>query len=527
MTGQSVIKPFQGKSFSKMAWILGDQLNLEHSWFSSKDADTLFVIAELRQELQYTRHHVQKVCAFFAAMRAFADELSARGHKLLYIDLDASGDYENLSKLIESLCRRFRVEEFHYQRPDEFRLLEQFRNLKLPNTISVSEADTEHFLLPFDELGDAIEVGRHNRMETFYRKLRRRFNILMNGDKPAGGRWNFDAENRNKLKEKDLSELPAPLTFKNDVRDILRSIDAHEVNTIGTEQEDLIWPIDRNQARELLAWFCDHALENFGRFQDAMTRNSEHKWSLYHSRLSFALNSKILSPREVIEAAITAYERESSINLAQVEGFVRQILGWREFVRAIYWVNGAEYKNLNHFDAGRELPKYFWNGETKMQCMSESINQSIDSSYAHHIQRLMVTGNFCMLTGIDPDQVDEWYLGIYIDAIEWVELPNTRGMSQFADGGLIATKPYAASGNYINKMSDYCSKCHYKVKDKSGELACPFNGFYWHFMTKHRRELAKNSRIGMLFGNWDRKEKSERDEILATAESNLRQLDTL
>ena len=527
MTNLCPKKQLHAQSYKRLAWILGDQLNYQHSWFSSPRSDTLFVIAELRQETDYTCHHVQKICAFFASMRRFANHLQSQGHAVLYLDLDATAKTKSLSHLIESMCERFKVEEFQYQRPDEIRLLEQLRSLSLPNSIFVSEQDTEHFFLPFKELKSYIKAGRHNRLESFYRKLRKRFDILMDDTEPEGGQWNFDEDNRKKLKKADLAEIPSPLVFENDVEDILASLEKHDIEVFGTAQRNLLWPVDRNQSLELLAWFCDQALANFGRFQDAMTGQSESKWSLYHSRLSFAMNCKMLSPEEVVNASITAYQQQPSINLAQLEGFIRQILGWREFVRAIYWVNGPDYKKLNHFESSRALPEFFWNGKTKMRCMSEAINQSLETSYAHHIQRLMVTGNFCLLTGIDPDQVDNWYLGIYIDAIEWVELPNTRGMSQFADGGIIATKPYAASGNYINKMSDYCSQCHYKVKEKSGEHACPFNGFYWNFMITNRHELTKNPRIGMLYGNWDRKPQVERDEILNDAKANLLRLENL
>lgn len=510
------------KNYKKLAWILGDQLNYQHSWFACPEPETLYVIAELRQETDYTRHHVQKVCCFFAAMRTFAAHLENEGHAVLYLDLDATSNIDNLPGHIIDLCARFKVDEFHYQRPDELRLLEQLRCLNLPSSIKTREFDTEHFFLPFEELSHYVKPGQHNRLESFYRKMRKRFNILMEGVEPTGGRWNFDSANRNKLKKSDIPNIPVPLVCKNYVGDILTLLEKHNVDTFGASDEYLIWPISRDQSLELLQWFCREALENFGKFQDAMTFQSESKWSLYHSRLSFAMNSKILSPAEVIEAVLHAYsESNSTIEINQVEGFIRQILGWREFVRAIYWVNGDSYKSLNHFNATRNLPDYFWTGDTKMRCMSEAIEQSLETSYAHHIQRLMITGNFCLLTGIDPDQVDSWYLGIYIDAIEWVEMPNTRGMSQFADGGYIATKPYSSSGNYINKMSDYCGQCHYSVKEKSGKNSCPFNSLYWNFMINNRRELSSNPRISMLFGSWDRKEESERDEIIQTAQENL------
>jgi len=259
-----------------------------------------------------------------------------------------------------------------------------------------------------------------------------------------------------------------------------------------------------------------------------MTCQSENQWSLYHSRLSFALNSKILHPLQVIQQAIDSYENsKGAISLAQIEGFVRQILGWREYVRGIYWVNMPAYASKNTLEAKRQLPEYFWNGDTRMRCMQQSIGQSLDYAYAHHIQRLMITGNFCLLTGINPDEVDQWYLGVYIDAIEWVEIPNTRGMSQFADDGIVATKPYTAGGNYINKMSDYCKSCDYRIKEKTGDDACPFNSLYWHFMAQHRPRLEKNPRIGMVYRNWDKQTPQSQQATLKKAEYYLQNIETL
>lgn len=259
-----------------------------------------------------------------------------------------------------------------------------------------------------------------------------------------------------------------------------------------------------------------------------MSCQTEHSWSLYHCRLSFALNSKMLHPLDVITSAIDAYQAAPErISLPQIEGFIRQILGWREFVRGIYWCNMPKYESLNSLHATRPLPDYFWHGETQMQCMQQAIKQSLRFGYAHHIQRLMVTGNFCLLTGIAPDDVDAWYLGIYVDALQWVELPNTRGMSQFADGGIIATKPYVASGNYLNKMSDYCQHCHYNVKNKVGPDACPFNSLYWHFLQRHEALFSNNPRMTILYRQWYRQDEATRHAILTQAEQYLLTLNAL
>jgi deoxyribodipyrimidine photolyase-related protein len=514
------------KTYHSLRLILGDQLNAHHSWYQEQDEGVLYVIAELHQEATYVRHHIQKVCAFFAAIEGFANALRSAGHQVRHLTLDDTAGFADLNSLIAALCTEHGIEHFDYQQPDEYRLAEQLKALDLG--IPIRCCDSEHFLLKQTELASYIKVGKHNRMESFYRKLRKRFDILMVGDQPLGERWNFDGENRNKLKAADLAQIPQPLVFANPVGPYLERIQRHQINTLGRATDDLLWPVNRQQSLQLLEFFCQHCLSNFGRFQDAMTEHGESRWSLYHSRIAFALNSKMLHPMQVIQAALTRFEEaKSGIDLAQVEGFIRQILGWREYVRAVYWVNMPDYAKLNSFEAKRDLPEFFWHGNTKMACMKQAIDQSLDYAYAHHIQRLMVTGNFAMLAGIDPDQVERWYLGIYIDAIEWVEMPNTRGMSQFADGGLIATKPYAASGSYINKMSDYCKGCHYDVKERFSEQACPFNSLYWHFLQRHSERFSNNPRTAMAYRTWDKMDPQVQQALLSRADDCLTNLEQL
>lgn len=511
----------------RLRLILGDQLNPRHSWFRKRDSSVIYVLAELRQETDYTRHHVQKVCAFFAAMAGFAKALKKAGHRVLHLTLDDTADDADLPALLTRLCRDLEIQQLEYQRPDEYRLLQQLREISIAG-ITVVEADTEHFLLPFDDISQQFKPGKHRKMEFFYRDMRRRFQVLMDGDQPRGGKWNFDADNRNRLSPEDIDALPQPLCFSTQVGDILQRLERHGVDTFGTATKELLWPVNRRQAEQLLTFFCDTLLPLFGRFQDAMTGNSPHAWSLYHSRLSFALNAKLLHPMQVIDAALRAFENQpKAIDIAQIEGFVRQILGWREYIRGVYWANMPDYQSRNALKATRALPSWFWDGNTRMRCQQQAISQSLDFAYAHHIQRLMVTGNFCLLAGIDPDQVDQWYLGIYVDAIEWVELPNTRGMSQFADGGIVATKAYSASGNYVNKMSDYCGDCHYKVKEKTGERACPLNSLYWDFMLRHRGQFERNPRVGMVYRNWDRMSEDKRNAVIDHASGLLAKLDTL
>lgn len=521
------LKIAKNSDIKTLRLILGDQLNGDHSWFKSADPQTMYVVAELPQEVDYVRHHIQKVCAFFAAMSEFAAGLEQQGFNVLHLTLDETKDFPALDSLLTYLIEHYGATQFEYQHPDEYRLAQQLEQLCKTLTIESSCVDSEHFLLPLVEIDQYLQPRKHNRMETFYRKMRKQFGILMNGDNPEGDQWNFDAENRNKLNAQALSQIPQPLVFNNDVSAIIDRIQTNKVDCFGVSSDSIAFPVNRQQATELLQFFCEHCLINFGRYQDAMTCQSDFDWSLYHSRLSFALNAKILSPMEVIEHAISAYRSEDGISIAQVEGFVRQILGWREFIRGIYWINMPEYEKGNALNANNSLPGYFWTAETKMNCMHHAIRNSLENAYAHHIQRLMVTGNFALLTGLQPDEVDDWYLGIYADAIQWVELPNTRGMAIHADDGIVGTKPYAASGNYINKMSDYCKGCRYKIGKKHGADSCPFNSLYWHFMDRHRPRFENNHRMRMLYRTWDRMDDDTRTAIVETADDYLTNLESL
>lgn len=519
------------RQYQRLRLILGDQLNASHSWYREHDDQTLYVIAELHQEASYCRHHIQKLCGFFAAMEQFANALKKAGHHVLHLSLDDTAEDADLNALLQRLCRHYAVSQLEYQQPDEYRVHQQLQALTLENGVQHHCVDSEHFMLPFAELGQYFTAGKAQKMEFFYRKMRKRFHVLMdgeNGDEPRGGRWNYDADNRNKLSAEDLDGIPEALCFANPVGPIRERIARHNIASIGQGGDELPWPITRQQALQLLTYFCEQLLPNFGRFQDAMTARSEHRWSLYHSRLAFAMNSKLLSPKQVIDTSLNAFERsDGAIDIAQIEGFIRQILGWREFVRGVYWANMPNYGERNALNAQRPLPRWYWNGETHMHCLKQAIDQSLEHAYAHHIQRLMVTGNFALLAGIHPDAVDSWYLGIYIDALEWVEMPNTRGMSQYADGGLVASKAYAASGNYMNKMSDYCGDCHYKVKEKTGERSCPLNSLYWHFMLRHRENFARNPRVGMVYKSWDKMADDKQQAVLQRADWCLENIDTL
>lgn len=502
--------------------ILGDQLNYKHSWFGTRDDNVTYVLMEMRQETDYVRHHIQKVVAFFAAMRQFAGWLEERGHRVIYYRLDDDANQQQLTKNLDQLIQEHGFERFEYLLPDEYRLDQQLRKYSEQLDLETGVQDTEHFITKRMDLRDFF--GEKNYlMETFYRDIRKQHGWLMNDSGPEGGKWNYDHQNRKSL-PRDV-EVVTPRTFRNGVAGIVALLEKEQVDTFGSiDEEHFIWPINREQSLIVLRFFLDECFANFGDYQDAM--HTDH-WSLFHSRLSFAMNTKMLSPVEITERAIAYYRENESVDLAATEGFVRQIIGWREFMRGVYWAKMPGYESENFLDHRRHLPEFFWTGETNMNCLRHAITQSLDYAYAHHIQRLMITGNFALLANIDPDQVDAWYLGIYIDAIQWVELPNTRGMSQFADGGVVATKPYVSSANYINKMSNYCKDCHYNYKEKTGEKACPFNSLYWNFLLRHENKLADNGRMNMMYSLLNRKSAEEKEALIQQAERYLRKIDEL
>lgn len=502
--------------------ILGDQLNLQHPWFKEVHPDYLYVMMEMKQETGYVRHHIQKVVGFFLAMRNFAETLQNDGHQIIYWNLDHPDNTQSLPENLSFLIGKNEIQSFEYQFPDEYRLDKQLKEFCQELVITSRALDTEHFLTSRVFLGEFFKGKKTFRMETFYREMRKKYDILMDGKEPLKGKWNFDHENRNKFR--DLLLLKEAKFFPKNVSKITDLLTRMQVETIGTiDEENFEWPVSREESLQVLDHFCEKLLDHFGEYQDAMHSGDPF---LFHSRLSFSMNTKMLSPLEVVQKVEKYwFVQQDRINIAQVEGFIRQIIGWREYMRGVYWAKMPEYATLNFFGHERKLPEWYWTGNTKMNCLKHSIGQSLEKAYAHHIQRLMVTGNFALLAGIDPDQVDAWYLGIYIDAIEWVEITNTRGMSQFADGGIVGTKPYVSSANYIDKMSDYCKGCHYNKSLKIGEKACPFNSLYWHFYNRNEDKLAKNPRIGMAYKTWEKMK--DKTKILEQAEKYLENLDGL
>ena len=502
--------------------ILGDQLYAGHPWFAESDSEVLYLMMEVRSETDYVKHHVQKVVAFFLAMRAFAHDLKARGHRVHYIRLDDPLNEHGFGANLRRVMGEAGAARWAFQTPDEFRLDQLFRQL-LADLPGGQEADTHHFLTTRNELAELFAGKKTYLMERFYRTMRKKWEVLLDASgEPEGGKWNYDAANRGKWPKGHVP--PAPLEFDRDVREVVDMLERCGVETLG-EVRHFGWAVTRAEAEQVLTHFVAELLPLFGTLQDAMTTQG---WALYHSRLSFVLNAKILSPLEVIHAVERAWRANPDrVPLHAAEGFIRQILGWREYVRGIYWAHMPEYAERNFFGAERAMPAWFWTGKTRMACLRHAIGQTLEHSYAHHIQRLMVTGNFALLAGLHPDEVDAWYLGVYIDALEWVEMPNTRGMSQFADGGIVGTKPYAASANYLQKQGDYCSGCSYAAKEKVGENACPLNSLYWDFHVRNRPLLEPNPRIGMVYRNWDRKTTADQQALLERAAQVLDQIESL
>lgn len=493
--------------------ILGDQLDPQHPWFARVDAGVLYVLMEVRQETDYVLHHAQKILAIFAAMRAFAARLRAGGHRVRYIAIDDPSNRQRLTANLDAVLALHGASAFAYQPADEWRLDTQLRHWAATLPIAVERAADTHFLAAREEAARLFGTRRQWRMETFYRQMRRRHGVLLEPDgTPAGGRWNFDHDNRAAWP----GTPPAPADWRqaHDHRALWETIEAAGIASFGDPQADALrWPLDRNEALADLEAFMEQALPWFGQYQDAMSTLAPR---MFHSLLSFALNAKMLRPAEVIARAEAAW-REGRAPLAAVEGFIRQILGWREYVRGVYWAKMPDYAEQNHFGHDTPLPDWFWTGRVRMRCMAEAIGQSLSQAHAHHIQRLMVIGNFSLLAGLDPQALHRWYLGVYIDAFEWVELPNTLGMSQFVDGGLLASKPYVSGSAYIHRMSDYCAGCPYDRRQRTGARACPFNALYWDFLDRHRDALSRNPRLALPYRQLARMGASTRDALSAHA----------
>lgn len=503
--------------------ILGDQLNPLHSWFEHPDPGVVHVLMEVRQETDYVLHHAQKILAIFAAMRDFARQLRQAGHRVRYVAIDDPSNRQDMTQNLAALMAHYGARELSYQQPDEWRVSENLRTWGALQTFPVREEGSEHFYTSRDEVAEFFGPRRQWLMEAFYRHMRQRHGVLMDtSGAPMGGRWNFDHDNREPWP--GTPPLPPDARPVHDHRALWETVRQAGVQSFGNPQAgEFHWPLNRAQALAWLDHFIQSALPNFGAYEDAMSAGNPR---LFHSQLSFALNTKMLHPDEVVRQAQAAYEAGHA-PLAAVEGFIRQILGWREYVRGVYWAHMPGYETRNALGHARPLPAWFWTGQTTMRCMRDAIGNSLENAYAHHIQRLMVIGNFALLAGLDPGAVHQWYLGVYIDAFEWVELPNTVGMSQFADGGLLGTKPYVSSASYIDRMSDYCQACPYDRKQRTGDRACPFNALYWDFFARHQPLLQDNRRLAMVYQQWRKMPEHVQTALRDQAALTLSRLDDL
>lgn len=496
--------------------ILGDQLTPDIPALRGVDpAGAVVLMAEVATETVYVKHHKKKIAFLFAAMRHFAEELRGLGWAVDYVRLDDPDNAGSLSGEVLRAAERHGADALHVTEPGEFRVLAELQALDEAIPIAIHQDD--RFIASHAEFEAWAEGRKALRMEYFYREMRRKTELLMDGDEPAGGQWNFDHDNR-KPAARDLL-MPQPLRFAPDAitEEVLALVEDRFADHFGTLRP--FWfGATRADAEAAFAHFLKTALPQFGDYQDAMLVGEKF---LYHAVVSLYVNCGLLDPLAMCRAAEAEY-RAGRAPLNAVEGFIRQIIGWREYVRGIYWREGPDYVRRNALGATRPLPWFYWSAETDMACMRGAIEQTRDEAYAHHIQRLMVTGNFALLAGVDPYQLHEWYLAVYADAYEWVEAPNTVGMSQFADGGLLASKPYAASGAYIDRMSDYCGGCRYQVKLKAGPDACPFNYLYWDFIARHRERIKGNPRMAQMVRTWDKFREERQAEIRMIASASLR-----
>ncbi len=497
--------------------VLGDQLSLSLASLKAGDPKCdVVVMAEVAAEATYVRHHKKKIAFIFSAMRHFAEELRAAGWRVEYTKLDDPKNGGSFTSEVARFAGALKPERIVVTEPGEWRVAELIGTWPQMIGVPVDVMRDDRFVCSIPEFAAWARDRKSLRMEFFYRDMRRKTGLLMDGGEPEGGQWNFDADNR-KAAKPDLF-IPKPKAFKPDAvtRDVIELVAKRFGNHFG-DLEPFWFAVTRIEAQAAFDHFVKVALPNFGDFQDAMLTSERF---LYHSIVSLYINVGLLDPLAVCQRVAAEYAK-GRVPLNAAEGFIRQIIGWREYVRGIYWLKMPGYVEENFFGNTRPLPDFYWTGETDMACLKACITQTKEEAYAHHIQRLMVTGNFALLAGINPKEVHEWYLMVYADAFEWVELPNTLGMSQFADGGLLGSKPYAASGNYINKMSDYCKSCSYDVKQRTGPKACPFNALYWDFLDRNEDKLSRNPRLGQIYATWRKMKDADRIAVRDSAKKFL------
>ncbi len=501
----------------RLVLVLGDQLSEALSALQNADKDTdVVVMAEVAAEATYVPHHPKKIAFLFSAMRKFAARLISDGWQVTYTKLDDPENAGSIPGELLRLAETYGASEVIATEPGEWRLIEGLND----GPLKVTQLQDTRFIASHAEFEAWAEGRKELRMEWFYRDMRRKTGLLMDGDKPVEGKWNFDHDNRKSAPKSINYTGPMEFTPDETVQEVLDLVEARFGENFG-DLHPFWFATDAEQAQRQLTRWINYALPHFGDFQDAMM--GEEKF-LYHSIISFYISAGLLDPLDVCRQVEDAY-RDGHAPINAAEGFIRQIIGWREYMRGIYFLEGPDYTSRNVLGHDRALPAFFWGAETKMNCVSKAVAQTSTDAYAHHIQRLMVTGNFALLAGVDPHEVHEWYLAVYADAYEWVEAPNVIGMSQWADGGVVGSKPYISSGAYIDRMSDYCKSCAYKVKDKTGPDACPFNVLYWDFLARHRDRFSNNHRMGNMYRVWDRMDEAKRDAVRTEAQAWLARLD--
>lgn len=509
-------------STKRIILILGDQLDDAHPALENYNPKTdIVLMIESSDEANYVWSHKARIAIFLSAMRHYAQKLSKKGYLLQYIK-------QSELSLIEAVRREIiaqQATDLIVVTPGEWRLKVALEDLAKETNIQLTLLEDTHFYCSLNEFKEWVGSKKELRLEYFYRYMRKKHGILMNSDgTPIGGNWNFDDQNRRPFPKQGPGLIPPPLFFENDqiTQEVIAYVEDKYPDHPGSLNE-FKWAVTREQSLETLHYFVRHRLGNFGMYQDAMWKKTPFGW---HSILSASLNLKLLNPREVISEVLTAYQ-ENTLDLTTVEGFIRQIIGWREFVRGVYYLDMPGLAEQNFYSHQRDLPAWYWSGDTHMNCMKDAIGQTLEYGYAHHIQRLMVTGNFALLAEVLPKAISDWYLAVYVDAIEWVEMPNVLGMALFANGGRFTSKPYIASGAYINRMSNYCQNCSYKPSIKSGKDACPMTTLYWNFLIKHQASLDKNPRTRLMTVNLKRLNDVEKAEIQSHAKDLLSDLNVL
>ncbi|MBD3671977.1 MAG: cryptochrome/photolyase family protein [Planctomycetaceae bacterium] len=501
--------------------VLGDQLDPQSSAFEDADPEQDSVwMAEVDEEISYVRSHQQRILFFLSCMRHFQQELTESGWTVHYhrLSTDPKNDRgRSFTEILKRDLKRFSPAKLIMTEPGDDRVQREFEELASAEGITLEIREDRHFFCSLNQFAEYAADRKTLMLEYFYREMRKRHEILMEDEKtPAGGEWNYDHDNRKSIPKAGPPEKSRPMSFSQDdltqeVAELIESRFADHPGNLAPFQ----LPVTRSNARRMLTHFIKHLLPLFGTYEDAM-------WSeepfLYHSRLSALLNVKLLDPRECIQAAVDAYERGDA-PLNSVEGFVRQILGWREFIRGVYFLHMPEYAEMNHLDQQEELPSFFWDGETDMNCVRQTMKNVLDYGYAHHIQRLMILGNYALMYGVHPRKFHAWHMAMYVDAVDWVSLPNTLGMSQYGDGGIVGTKPYCSTGNYIHKMSNFCQGCRYDYKKKTGDDACPFSTLYWDFLDRNYERLKDNRRMTFPIRNIEnlRRKKEEHAAVLQRA----------